>query len=151
MIHRMNVEPLHVPPLETATEPIHSATDMCQRWRAVMGRLGFGSRVLWVGFVGPDRAMIKMLIDLQRPARADPHLVDALMEELAAVLDDEMQPGTTVALLLTGPGSCALSESNRQWATALSAAATKFGVPLEPIFGADDHDLVLVGPPPQAG
>ena len=26
-----------------------------------MGQLGFGQRLLWIGFVGPDRCMIKAI------------------------------------------------------------------------------------------
>jgi hypothetical protein len=137
---------LPIPPLETATEAIHSAADMHHRWRALMGRLGFDERVLWVGFVGPDARMLKILVDLARPARADTELTDGLMAELSAVLDEEMAPGTTVALLLTGPGRGPVSLLNRQWAAALSASAVTHGVPLQPIFSADDHELVEVDP-----
>lgn len=111
-----------------------------------MGKLGFGEHMLWVGFVGPDCRMLKILVDLQRPARANPELTDALMEELSAVLVEEMQPGTTVALLLTGPGSGPVSMLNRQWAAALSTSAATHGVPLQPIFSADDHELTEVDP-----
>jgi hypothetical protein len=58
MSHR---EVLPIPPIETATDPVHSAADMRQRWRALMGPLGFGEKLLWVGFVGPDRRMVKAL------------------------------------------------------------------------------------------
>ena len=120
---------------------------MQQRWRALMGCLDFGDRMLWVGFVGPDRRMIKMLIDLERPARPDPALTDGLMSELAAVLAEEMEPGTTVALLLTGPGHGTVSTRRRQWAAALTASAANHGVPLEPIFSANNRDMVEVRPP----
>lgn len=45
-------ELLPIPPVETATDPVYSAADLCQRWRALMGPLGFGERLLWFGFVG---------------------------------------------------------------------------------------------------
>ncbi len=135
------------PPIETATDPIACAADMHQRWRALMGRLGFADRMLWVGFVGPDRRMIKMLIDLERTARPDPGQTDGLMAELASVLAQEMEPGTTVALLLTGPGRGPVSAARRQWVAALTSSAAKHHVPLEPIFSADNHDMVEVEPP----
>ena len=31
-----------IPPIDSATDPIHSPTDLGQRWRALMGPLGFG-------------------------------------------------------------------------------------------------------------
>ena len=48
-------ELLPIPPVETATDPAHSAADMRQRWRALMGPLGFGERLLRFAFMGPDR------------------------------------------------------------------------------------------------
>ena len=58
MTHR---ELVPIPPIETATDPIHSPADMRQRWRALMGPLGFGERLLRFSFVGPDRRMVKVL------------------------------------------------------------------------------------------
>ncbi|MDH6246191.1 hypothetical protein [Mycobacterium sp. OTB74] len=131
------------PPIETATDPIRSTSDMRQRWRALMGELGFGQSMLWVGFVGPDRRMPKLLIDLPRPASPRSDLVDPLLDELVRVLDD-MEPGTTVAFLLTGPGHGPLSTLHRRWATELTAAAAQRAVPLKPIFGANDDMLIEV-------
>ena len=34
----------------------YSAADLRQRWRALMGPLGFGERLLWFGFMGPTVA-----------------------------------------------------------------------------------------------
>ncbi len=119
------------------------------RWRALMGRLGFTERMLWVGFVGPDCCMPKILADLQRPGRPNAGMADSLMDEMSAVLDDEFEPGTSVALLLTGPGRGPVSASRLQWAAMLSASAARYGVPLQPIFSADDHDLVEVEQPLQ--
>ena len=44
------------PPIESATEPILSATDMGQRWRAVMGPLGFSERLLGSDLSDPTDA-----------------------------------------------------------------------------------------------
>jgi hypothetical protein len=48
-------ELLPIPPIETATDPVHSAADLRQRWRALMGPLGFEERLLWFGLIGPNR------------------------------------------------------------------------------------------------
>ena len=114
------------------------------RWRALMGRLGFAERMLWVGFVGPDRCMLPILADLQRPGRPDAGMADSLMDELSDVLDEEFEPGTSVALLLSGPGCGPVSAARLRWAAILSASATKYAVPLQPIFSADDVALVEV-------
>src|SRR4051812_40894893 len=54
-------EELPIPPIETATEPVRSAFDLRQRWRALMGPLGFGEKLLWIGFLGPDRRLVQAL------------------------------------------------------------------------------------------
>jgi len=45
---------LPIPPIETASDPVYSAADLRQRWRALMGPLGFEERLLWFGLIGPD-------------------------------------------------------------------------------------------------
>jgi hypothetical protein len=61
------------PPIHTASDPVYSSADMCQRWRALMGPLGFSEKLLWVGFVGADRRMYKTTSQIPisaRPKRA---------------------------------------------------------------------------------
>ncbi len=137
-------ELLPIPPIDTATDPVHSAADMRQRWRALMGPLGFGERLLWFGFVGPDRRFIKMLSQVPIGPQPKPHIVENLMSALRTLLGD-MAAGSTVALLLTRPGPGPISNLDRQWSASLTEVATEFGVPLEPIFRANDESLVLLG------
>ncbi len=136
---------LPIPPADTATDPIQSPADLRQRWRALMGRLGFDERLLRFVFIGPDRRMIKVLSDVPIGGRAQPGLVRDLMAALSEILADRA-PGTTLALLLTRPGVGAISETDRAWSTLLTEAAVALGVPIEPIFRAHDEDLVLVEP-----
>lgn len=139
MIGRMTL----IPALETATEPIRSAEDMRQRWRALMGPLGFGERLLWLGFVGPDRCMTKALS--QVPVGTAPHrgLVEEVMVGLVVLLED-LEPGTSVALLLSRPGSDPASAEDRRWAAVLTTCAARVGVPIEPIFRANDAEIVAL-------
>jgi hypothetical protein len=137
--------PYMPPPIESATDPINSADDMCQRWRAVMGPLGFGERLLWIGFVGPDRRMVKALSQLPLGPRPKRPVVASTMAALPDVLNGFKQ-GTTVALLLSRPGRGPISQADRQWSSLLADVAAEFGVPLEPIFRANDESLVLVEP-----
>lgn len=132
-----------LPSIETATDPITCPEDMQQRWRALMGPLGFGERLLWVGFVGADRCMIKTLS--QVPVGRAPHreVVENLMIGLSVVLED-FEPGTSVALLLTRPGSDPVSEQDRRWGRVLTEAAQRIAVPLEPMFRANDADLIAI-------
>lgn len=140
-------QPYAPPPIESATDPIHSPADMCQRWRALMGPLGFGQRLLWVGFVGPDRCMIKAISQVPLPAAANSRLAASVMSGVQDVLE-EFPEGTTVALLLTRPGMGPISHLDREWASLLTDMGSEHGVPLEPIFRANDERLVLVEPAP---
>lgn len=133
------------PPMETATDPIHSAADLGQRWRALMGDLGFGERLLRFVFVGPDRRLLKVLHDMPVPDRPTPRIVDDLFGVLRAVLDG-IGPDVTVALLLTRPGTGGISGRDRRWATLLHKGAARFDVPIQPVFRANDQTLVLVEP-----
>lgn len=55
-------------------------------------------------------------------------------------------PGTTVAFLFTRPGRDGVSATDRRWAAVISEQAAELGVPIEPIFRANDDALVEVPP-----
>jgi hypothetical protein len=57
-----------------------------------------------------------------------------------------LEDGATVALLLTRPGRGPVSNLDRDWASLLTAAAVEYGVPLEPIFRANDEAVLEVEP-----
>lgn len=118
---------------------------MLQRWRALVGQLGFGERLLWVGFVGADRCMIKALLHVELGPRPRRRAVEATMAALPELLDG-FGAGTTVALLLTRPGNGPISDADRQWATLLTEMAAEANVPIEPFFRANDEAMVLVAP-----
>lgn len=136
-------ELLPIPSMKTATDPVHSVADLRQRWRALMGPLGFEERRLWYAFVGPDRCLIKMLNELPIGPRPMGGILWNLMSTLRAVLDD-LASGTTVAVLLTAPGRGPVSSADRLWSKALTEMSEKFGVPIEPIFRANDESLEVV-------
>lgn len=77
---------LPIPPIDTATDPIHSPADLRERWRALMGPLGFGERSLWLGFVGADRRMIKTLTQVPVGRTPDRALVLDLVLALSDLL-----------------------------------------------------------------
>jgi hypothetical protein len=138
-----HTELLPIPPVETATDPVYSAADLRQRWRALMGPLGFGERLLWFGFLGPDRRLTKELGQLAIGPRPRARMLKHLMSALRSLLDD-MASGTTVALLLTGPGLGPICPTDRVWSKSLNDMAERFAVPLEPIFRANDESLLQV-------
>ena len=65
---------------------------------------------------------------------------------MVALLDllKGLKQGSTVALLLTRPGKGPVSYADRQWATLLAEVAAEIGVPIEPVFRANDESLVQV-------
>ncbi len=138
---------LPIPPIETATDPIHSASDLRERWRALMGPLGFGEKLLWIGFIGPDRRLYKTMSQLPIGPRPKSRVSTGLMSALRSVVDG-MPPGCTVALLMTGPGRGAIPAGDRLWAKSLSEAAAGLDVPLETIFRANDESLLPIEPAP---
>lgn len=137
-------EVLPIPPIQTACDPVHSTQDLRDRWRALMGPLGFGARLVWFGLIGPDRCFAKKLGQMEVHARPRGRIVWNLMSSLRTLLDD-LEPGTTVALLLTGPGRGPVSTIELVWSKSLTAMAERFAVPLEPIFRANDESVALVG------
>jgi hypothetical protein len=110
-----------------------------------MGPLGFGERLLWIGFVGFDRCMVKALSQVPLGPRPRRQSVETVLSQLPDVLGG-FRDGTTVALLLTRPGRGPISDADRMWATILTEVATEQGVPIEPIFRANDASLVHVEP-----
>ena len=136
-------ELLPIPPIETATDPVYSAEDLRQRWRALMGPLGFEERQLWFGLVGPDRCFTQKLSRVRIRPRPLGAILWNLMSALRTLLDD-LEPGTTVALLLSGPGRGPISSIDLVWSKSLTDMAERFGVPIEPIFRANDESLEQV-------
>lgn len=134
-----------IPPIETATDPIHSHADLRQRWRALMGQLGFRERLLWVAFVGADRCMYKTMSQVPLRAQPQPGLVEYVMSRVPRVLAG-LDRGSTVALLLTRPGHGPVSNLDRDWSVLLTESAAGYRVPMEPIFRANDEALVEVTP-----
>jgi hypothetical protein len=134
---------LPIPPIETASDPVYSAADLRQRWRALMGPLGFEERLLWFGLIGPDRCFAKKLSHVPVCPRPQGRILWNLMSALRTLLDD-LGPKNTVALLLSRPGRGPVSPTDRLWSKTLTDIADRFAVPLEPIFRANDESLVLV-------
>jgi len=132
---------LPIPPIETATDPIHSPADMRERWRALMGPLGFGERLLWVGFVGPDRRMQKVLTQMPIGRWPNRSVVETLFSGLADLLTESAHT-SSLAVLLTRPGFDHVSTEDRRWSEVLNDTAREIGLDLEPLFRANDGGLV---------
>jgi hypothetical protein len=138
-------ELLPIPHIETATDPVHSAADLRQRWRALMEPLGFGQRLLRFAFIGPDRRLIKVLTDIEIGPHPELPVAENIMSALQTLLGG-MEEGTTVAFLLSRPGRGPVSNGDRRWSTWLTESAKRFNLPIEPIFRANDESLLRVDP-----
>ena len=134
---------LPIPPIQTACDPVLSPQDLRERWRALMGPLGFGTRLLWFGLIGPDRCFAKKLGQVPIRPRPRGRIIWNLMSSMRTLLDD-LEPGTTVALLLSGPGRGPVSTLELVWSKSLTDMAERFAVPLEPIVCANDESVELV-------
>jgi hypothetical protein len=110
-----------------------------------MGPLGFGQKLLWIGFLGDDRCLLKTMTQMPIEALPMPRLVSDLMSSLHFVVDG-MFCDISIALLLTGPGRGGVTPADRQWAQSLTDAAVEFEVPLLPIFRANDEVILQVDP-----
>jgi hypothetical protein len=47
---------------------------------------------------------------------------------------------------LTRPGRGSISDADRRWAALLTEVAALLGIPIEPVFRANDQSLLLVEP-----
>ena len=99
--------------------------------------------MLWFGLIGPDRCFGQKIGRVAVRPRPRGPIVWNLMSSLRTLLDDR-EPGTTVALLLSGPGRGPTSTIELVWSKSLTDMADRFAVPLEPIFRANDELVALL-------
>ncbi|MDY6810613.1 hypothetical protein GIY30_22380 [Gordonia sp. HNM0687] len=138
----MTTDDSTIPAIETAHDPILCPDDLRQRWRALMGPLGFGSARLWFAFVGSDHRLVKVLDWLPLPAEPDPADADPLLSTLGVVVAE--LGADSVALLISRPGRDGVSDDDLAWARLLVEAARRHGVPLQPVHRANDVELVAL-------
>ncbi|MGJ0121361.1 hypothetical protein ACQ7HM_19335 [Williamsia sp. MIQD14] len=131
-----------IPDITTALDPFGSADQLRDRWRALLGPLGFDDQVLWFAFVDLHGRIIPALNQLPLPSAPNGALVDQVMERLADIID--AQSSVRVAFLITRPGTDATTPADREWSRLLAAAAVRVGVDIEPVFRANATDVVLV-------
>lgn len=111
-----------------------------------MGPLGFGQRLLWVGFMSRERRLYKTMTQIPMPPFPRLDYVDDVVVRLYWILYG-FEPETTAALLITRPGRGGVSQLDQQWAALLTEVAAEHEVPLEAIFRANDDCLVQVDAP----
>jgi hypothetical protein len=125
---------------------IRGQADLQRLWELVMSPLGFRELSLWATFIGEDRRPDRVLVQVAEWVGVpEPPAVAHLFEALQHLRSHEL-PGSTVALLITRPGSGRLTHVDRELATRLTAAAADAGVPLEPLHVANDVRVLVVAP-----
>ncbi|KQR98722.1 hypothetical protein ASG12_10060 [Williamsia sp. Leaf354] len=139
-----SARPASFPPIETAGLPFHTADELGDRWRALMGPLGFSERLVWVGFVDRARALRRPLVQLEVPGPPDPDLAEGLVHLLSEICDRHDVTGS--AVLLMRPGVDGIAPWDRGWSRQLHGASERFGLPMEPMFRANAADVVEVPP-----
>lgn len=122
--------------------PVHTAEDLYQCWRVLMGPLGFSRRSLWLGFIDEDGRMNPALTQIEDvPEGTTVEMCFPLVEMCRHALGDS--EGRTVAILLTRPGRHPMNSDDRSWARSLLMAAAELGVAMHPVHFANDNTLLV--------
>lgn len=134
------LRPLHEMP------PIRNAADLCLRWRALMGPLGFSQPRLWLALIQPDGMMSRRLRQIEEiPRWANAETCHPLIEMCQYIVADNGTAGS-VAFLLTRPGRHRMDEADRSWARGLISAARHLGISMWPVHFANDVELRVFAP-----
>lgn len=138
------------PPLLRPQEmpPVRTQQALHRQWQALMGDLGFSGYSLWLHLIEADGRPTPMLTQIEGmshlPDEGDDRLENLMW--LCAQLTEELIPGGRIAFLLARPGREAISEWDRAWAQALTAACRSHGVPIHPIHRANDETVAVIAP-----
>jgi hypothetical protein len=125
---------------------IRNSDDLCLRWRALMGPLGFSRPRLWIAFLEPDNMMSAQLTQIEDiPRRADSKMCGSLLEMCYHVVGRSGASGS-VAMLLTRPGRNPTDDADRSWSRCLAAAADHHSVSMWPVHFANDVELRVFAP-----
>ena len=125
---------------------IRNSDDLCLRWRALMGPLGFGRPRLWLGFLEPEGKMSAQLTQIEDiPGWADSTMCGSLLE-LCGHIVGRNGAGGSVAILLTRPGRNPMDDADRSWARSLTSAAEQHGISMWPVHFANDVELRVFAP-----
>ena len=125
---------------------IRNANDLCRRWQALMGPLGFGRPLLWIAFLGLDGMMSPRLTQIDEiPRWADAKICGALVEMCRHIVGMN-GAGGSVAMLLTRPGRNPMDDADLSWARYLTSAADHLGLSMWPVHFANDVELRAFAP-----
>lgn len=101
--------------------PILTDDDLFRLWRRLMGPGGFARRSLWLLFLEENGCPAKVIVPIDDiPLCPDRVLIDNLVD-IVEHLCGESGVGS-VPMLLSRPGSSAMTDSDREWARTLTSA-----------------------------
>lgn len=130
---------------------VRTQADLDATWRALMGRLGFAHRRLWLLFLSADGRPLGPLVTIDDlPDGPFDLSVDDLVSLCREILDGP-GGGGSVAMLITRPGRDPWHVGDRAWGRFLTAAAHRIGGTVWPVHRAHDLALGVVAPDDLAG
>ena len=95
---------------------VRTSRDLADLWRSIMGPAGPGFRSVWMALLDDDGRIRPVLVPIDHvPLRPDPRMIT----NLAGILAQLQEQGRPV-LLLSRPGSRAMTDDDRAWGRALA-------------------------------
>jgi len=106
-----------------ADVPIRSADDLISRWTALLHPPVFGTRSLWLSWIGTDGRMPPIVIPVDDlPLVPDPALVMNLRLVHDSIVEDQLGGEGHLAMALCRPGEPVMRGDDEAWMQALSSA-----------------------------
>src|SRR3712207_5405395 len=109
------------PPL--ASFPIRSADELPRRWTALLDPPVFGSRNLWLCWLGGDGCMLPVVVPVDDlPRTPEPALLMGLRQVHDSIVEEHLDGDGHFAMALCRPGRPEITEDDDEWAEALRSA-----------------------------
>jgi hypothetical protein len=106
-----------------ADVPIRSADDLTDRWTTLLSPPVFGTRSLWLCWLGTDGRMLPVVVPVDDlPLAPEPALVMGLRQVHDSILEEQLGGEGHLALALCRPGEPEITEDDDEWAEALRSA-----------------------------
>lgn len=137
-----------IPDIETFKLPFDTTEQLRQRWRALMGPLGFSEARLWVGIVDGDRMAPGVLPYLVLPTVPSARVIDLFLPQLLEATDGVAH--LSLAFLLSRPGSDGITPRDLGWARLIADTAGRLGISVHPTHRANDVSLVTIPVPAES-
>src|SRR3954447_12525106 len=110
-----------MPSPDLAQLPVRTPAELTRRWADLLEPPLFGSRSLWLAWVGANGVMPPILVPVDDvPAEPDPRLLAQLLEVHQEVVD-LVGGGAHLALALARPGAARPTGDDERWADLLRA------------------------------